>query len=834
MPEMPVGHPIVDGKIKRYGPGKKAWYVLHEVRLRNGRSVITGAYAVFGLFDKKTIRADEQGLSLIELGELDRKMREANAAEERKRRQLADNAANRARIQWDEALASGVSEYVTRKQIEPFGARYQDDGTLIVPAYSDTAGSGSKLVGLQKIAPNGEKRFNKGMEKRGAFFSIGLAGEADSVDPLVIAICEGYATGCSIRMAMPTLPVVIAYDAGNLMPVTHVLSERYPSSKLLICGDDDRHILRRITKHLFDQYRVMMTVAEECEHVPTTGGSGLEYRISVTRQRDQNKVVYYELKVDTDGWPAPRITRFENAGRAKAAAIASAVPGAHCAFPVFADDDCDGTDWNDLHCAEGMVRVREQLSAATLLCASASGYCEAAIVEPSAAQVAAPAPADDGVKHHAKPSSRVKEVPDSVRIGPDPGEGEPAGDDVNWEIDLQRTDKGHVLPSLSNVYTILTRHKEWAGVIANDTFSNQTIKRRLPPFRGAELGEWSDLDDLRTTLWLAQRYGIQPRADIMLGAIQLVAADNNFHVVREYLEPLRWDGVNRLDRWLIDWLGAEDIPYHSLAGRKWMIGAVARVFDPGCKMDNVLILEGAQGLRKSTALKVMGGDWFTDAPFRFGDKDAFVTIRGKWIVELAELDSFNKADSDAAKVFFGQYVDRYRNFYGRRAMDVPRQQIFAGSVNGTGYLKDSTGNRRYWPALCTRIDIDALIENRDQLWAEAVHRYRNKEVWWPSDDERPLFVEQQDARYVGDALIERIRPWLNGRVEVSMSELLGDCLSLDTSKWSKPEQQRVGKCMAELEWDRVRKSTGKREWVYRRPGSVVVPDPQTEAEEGPF
>jgi len=261
---------------------------------------------------------------------------------------------------------------------------------------------------------------------------------------------------------------------------------------------------------------------------------------------------------------------------------------------------------------------------------------------------------------------------------------------------------------------------------------------------------------------------------------------------------------------------------------KWMVGAVARVMRAPreTKMDNVLILEGPQDQGKSTALKILFDPWFTDAAFEIGSTDGNQIIRGMWGVELAELDGFNRADASRSKGFFSRAIDRYRNPYGHRPINVVRQGVFAGSVNHATYLKDDTGNRRYWPVTAGYIGLDELREDRDQLWAEALVLYRAGTAWWASAGEKEMFTDQQEQRYVGDAYEDRIRAWLdepnvdNGggrRERVTTRDLLTSCLHLEISKWTRPEQQRLGRIMARIGWPRKRGGDGAREWVYERP-----------------
>lgn len=382
--------------------------------------------------------------------------------------------------------------------------------------------------------------------------------------------------------------------------------------------------------------------------------------------------------------------------------------------------------------------------------------------------------------------------------------------DQGWRERLAKAESGALLPVLDNVVAILRHAPEWRGVIGFDEFSGQVNKLRAPPFDRGEVGEWSDLDDSRLELWLAENFALRKlRSETIFKGVMLAADANRYHAVRDYLNALAWDGKARLAGLCWDYFAAnncEATPYLEGVACKWMVGAVARVYRPGVKMDNVLILEGDQGQQKSSALKVLFSPWFTDAAFDIGSTDGYQIIRGMWCVELAELDGFNRVDSSRAKGFFTREVDRYRNPYGRKPVNVPRQGVFAGSVNHGVYLKDETGNRRYWPVAVGSISLKQLALDRDQLWAEAVTMYRDGYEWWVKASDRRVYELEQDDRYIGDAYEQRIRDWLDGfsgghdgKVNtVSMGDLLGKALHLDAGKWTLPEQQRVGRIMARI------------------------------------
>ena len=496
-----------------------------------------------------------------------------------------------------------------------------------------------------------------------------------------------------------------------------------------------------------------------------------------------------------------------NPGITKATAAARATQ-ALLAVPRFASEASDrGTDWNDLHVAEGLATVKQQLEGLI------------------AAGQAAPPPS---------PPPRMGEV---IR-GHFPGN--------DWRDLLQKTDKAQVKPTSYNTRIILENDPAWQGVLGFCEFSHTIQKREPPPLRHASRGEWDDTDDANLRFWLAQRYQIEPKGVDLADAVTGAALSAPFHPVCDYLDALLWDGIPRLDRWLVDYLGAgrESLPadersddhghYLALVGRYYLIQAVSRVRAPGNKADSVLILEGGQGQYKSTALRLLFSDpWFSDTPIDIGSKDAYESIRGLWCIELAELDSLNKADATRAKAFFSSHTDRFRLPYARRAKSHKRQCVVAGTTNHQTHLKDYTGNRRFWSVSTGQIDIEALKRDRDQLWAEADHRYRQGEPWWVSDDEAYLFEEQQDARLDADVWESVIATWLKDKIllvpplarvhyTVSAAEIMGDGLKIDLGSMKRPEQTRVGLVMHALQWRAVRIGRGANRSRGYRPSAAYL------------
>jgi predicted P-loop ATPase len=400
-------------------------------------------------------------------------------------------------------------------------------------------------------------------------------------------------------------------------------------------------------------------------------------------------------------------------------------------------------------------------------------------------------------------------------------------DRVDWVDRLVRDKNDLPLPVLDNVVSILRNDERWQDVIGFDEMGGRVMKLKPPPFERGEVGEWMDIDDARLEHWFGVTYQMRRlSSDALSKGVMLAADEHRYHEVRDYLDALQWDGHPRIDSWLMAYLGAKQTDYTKAVGTKWLIGAVARAYRPGCKMDNVLILEGSQGLGKSTTLKVLFHPWFTDAAFELGTPDGYQIMRGMWCVELAELDGFNRAEASRSKAFFTRTEDRYRNPYGRKPVNIQRTGVFAGSVNHGTYLKDDSGNRRYWPVTVGigKVNMDDLVNDRDQLWAEAVKLYRDGVEWWVRASDSALYEEEQDARYIGDAWESIIKIWLNtpgddgaNPQKVQLHQVMQGALHLEKSKLTPPEQQRVGRIMKRIGWLRDRSSSGSREWFYCRP-----------------
>lgn len=389
----------------------------------------------------------------------------------------------------------------------------------------------------------------------------------------------------------------------------------------------------------------------------------------------------------------------------------------------------------------------------------------------------------------------------------------------DWRDGLIVSDKGGPKALLANALHALREAEGWQGRLSFDEFSMTTMLVDSPPWTAGHFRPrpWTDADTVLATEWM-QREGISVKVNDVEAAVEAVAHEHPRHRVRSYLNGLKWDGSPRVATWLSYYLGVESSEYVQAVGQCFLIGAVARVLKPGCKVDTMLILEGRQGAGKSTALSILGGEWFSDEIGDFGSKDAAMQARAAWILEIGELDAMSKAEATRTKAFLSRSTDKFRPPYGRRVIEAPRQCVFAGTTNGEAYLKDETGGRRFWPVRVVHTDLDALRQDRDQLWAEAVHLFRSGAHWWLDTDELvAAAAAEQAARYQGDPWDDAIGRFVEARSTITIPEILRDCLLMEKQRWTRAEDMRVARILKIHGFERRQVwNGGKPFWRYER------------------
>lgn len=420
-----------------------------------------------------------------------------------------------------------------------------------------------------------------------------------------------------------------------------------------------------------------------------------------------------------------------------------------------------------------------------------------AFLEPGAP----PTPAAD----KAKPKTGTPARPKIVNLADARSEG--------WMDQLQRSDRGFKGNDY-NVTVALETAPELSGKFGWDV--RQLAYVALTETPAGPAGRWTDSHSAKLAVWL-QKLGLPITMRHVETALAAVTRRQEVDPLGEYLSDLSWDGHERIGTWLADYCQADASPANSIMGSKFLIGAVARALRPGCKMDTMLVLEGDQGKRKSMAIKILGGDYTGENLPDFHSKDAMQIVGCKWIIEVSELAAARRSEREAIKSFITRREDTFRPPYGRHPITVPRWSVLIGNYNpdGVGILEDSTGGRRFWIVGVGEIDAAKLTEDRDQLWAEAVHCYRRGDEWWLSEDEQSPVAVQQLSRTDDDEWLAAIERWLatdpqtgEPRLEevghVTSAQVATGALAIPLERLSRSTQMRVVRCLITLGFKRTK------------------------------
>lgn len=386
----------------------------------------------------------------------------------------------------------------------------------------------------------------------------------------------------------------------------------------------------------------------------------------------------------------------------------------------------------------------------------------------------------------------------------------------HWVSACIKDHKGKPIANVANAILALEGAADIRDALGYDEMLRAPVLLHQPgiPIAGdvLEPRPLTDEDVTDIQKWM-QHAGLEriPRHTVR-DAVDLCARHQSFHPLREYLESLQWDGKPRVNVWLTTRLGTELTPYTQNIGQMFLIAMVARIYEPGCKADHMLVLEGGQGTLKSTACHVLAGEWFSDnmPDIANNAKDVSQHLRGKWLLEVSEMHAMNRAEASLLKSFVSRTTERYRPSYGRYEVHEPRQCVFIGTTNKDAYLRDETGGRRFWPVKCGTIDIDRLSEDRDQLFAEAVNLYQAGVPWWPDRAfEAEHIAPQQAARYEGDPWEEAIEQYLASLSKATIAGIATNALGFKTDRLGTVDQRRIIAILVMLGWKAKRDMRGR-------------------------
>ncbi len=464
-------------------------------------------------------------------------------------------------------------------------------------------------------------------------------------------------------------------------------------------------------------------------------------------------------------------------------------------------------------------------------------------------------PSYKAMSHMAAEDKRVKVQVVNDRMAQAAEDFAELPEDADWKDKLKLTDKGVIAQTIENVVIILTHDPKLTGRLAlNEMEHNIITQSSLPWDTVKEPRQWTDSDDASLRYYLERVYGLSGK-DRIFDAVNVVAKQNAFHPVREYLDSCAWDGVPRVETLLVDYLGAEDNAYTRAVTRKSLVAAVSRIYRPGCKFDYMLTLRGRQGLGKSALIAKLGGKWFSDTFTTMQGKEAYEQVLGVWLVEVGELAGMRKAEAETIKLFISKTSDRFRPAYGRRLQEFPRQCIFIGTTNESQFLRDMTGNRRFWvvdtPDDPARDMWEELTpETVALIWAEAVELFKAGEPLYLSKDLERIAREVQETYEeenprvgIVAAYLDRLLPegwddldlytrrqWLETdtvgtvrRTTVCTLELWAEALGQNPDKFDRYASKELRDVMAKLpEWRgkgnarRTFKNYGQQRYFERR------------------
>ena len=389
---------------------------------------------------------------------------------------------------------------------------------------------------------------------------------------------------------------------------------------------------------------------------------------------------------------------------------------------------------------------------------------------------------------------------------------------------MRFTKTGQPIVNLFSIKAILSNLPETKGVIWEDSFHNQLFINQNGTIR-----PWVDDDLFKIQELLQGKYCLHRLTkQILEDAISNYAAANSRREPQDWLATLKWDGTPRIENFMAECMDAEPSAYTFAVSKNFWISLVARIKRPGCKVDNMIVLEGIQGAMKSSALSIIGGKWFGELNDRPDSKDFVLSLTGKILLEIAELDSFRRAESTTIKRIITTQVDRIRKPYGKTVVEMPRACIFAGSTNEVDYLQDQTGGRRFWPIRCGKIDLDKIHFFREQAFAEASQLFDEGHSWWVVPDSAK---EEQELRTQDDSWMDLVADFCYGKSEVKLIDVLTKALDFDASHIKRSDEVRGSTLLKKLGYlkkNKMKLGRQQKLWIKELSDEEKMATPQTE------
>lgn len=542
-------------------------------------------------------------------------------------------------------------------------------------------------------------------------------------------------------------------------------------------------------------YATGASIHEATGHSVIVGLDAGNITVIAPKIRDIYKLNKIIICADNDQFNAKNI----GIEKGKEAAIAIS---AKLVYPEFKDLSSKPTDFNDLHALEGLERVKDIIHSASKLDEEAAG----------------------GVIDLLRSDSQT-----------------PGGDLLDWRSLLQKNDKGIIQRSTTNINLFVRHEERIAGTFKHDSFAKRIILHKCPPWENENefrVRPVADYDYFRLESFLESAYGLKATKDKCADVIQSTAQlpENTFNPASEYFLNLKWDGVSRINSWLKDFVsdGSQPDEYLSLVGTKFLCGLAARAMHPGVKFDTMIILEGKQYAGKSYLSRILATindtEYFLDDFKDIDNKDALMKIQGKLVVEFPEMNTMRRAEVNDLKAFLSRTTDVFRPPYGRNTIESGRQCVFVGTINPEGpYLRDVTGNRRYWPIACRdSFDLDKLKEIVPHLHAEAAMLVKCGEQIWLNPEEFKIAVAEQEKRVVEDVWTDSIAEIVENCFEITTDEIMQK-LEIPKERRSPNVQSRVTQTMVGFGWEPSRITIGRKQRRgFKRHNPIVAANDEGE------